>query len=114
MSGDPALGLVFLPVESATGDRYGGNRPGANVFASSTVALDPETGRLYVPSRTATSVLSLVNDPTASSVRSVHGGDRTHSIDGIPLVKPPYGRITAIALVSGQHLWQTVIGETPA
>ena len=40
LSGDPELGLVYLPVESATGDRYGGDRPGDNLFSDSIVAVD--------------------------------------------------------------------------
>jgi len=46
MSGDPVLGLVYLPVESATGDRFGGDRPGANLFSDCVVALDIKTGKL--------------------------------------------------------------------
>jgi glucose dehydrogenase len=44
MSADPELGLVYLPVESATGDQYGGDRPGPNLFSSSLVAVDVKTG----------------------------------------------------------------------
>ena len=44
MSGDPDLGLVYLPVESATGDRYGGDRPGDNLFSDSIVAVDIKSG----------------------------------------------------------------------
>jgi quinoprotein glucose dehydrogenase len=44
MSADPELGLVYLPVEMPTGDYYGGNRPGDNLFADSLVALDVRTG----------------------------------------------------------------------
>jgi len=97
---DGSLGTLHLP--SSTG---GSNWEGS--------AYDPETGIIYIPSRTDTSVLSLVNDPDASSVKYIQGGDRTPSIDGIPLVKPPYGRITAIDLVSGEHVWQVVNGDTP-
>lgn len=97
---DGTLGTLHLP--SSTG---GSNWEGA--------AYDPETGILYIPSRTATSVLSLVHEPDASSVQFIQGGGRTPSVDGIPLVKPPYGRITAIDLVSGQHVWQIVNGDTP-
>ena len=32
---------------------------------------------------------------------------------GLPLVKPPYGRITAINLNTGEHLWMRPIGEGP-
>jgi len=44
MSGDPELGHVYLPVEDPTGDYYGGDRPGSNLFSSSLVALDIKTG----------------------------------------------------------------------
>ena len=97
---DGSLGTLHLP--SSTG---GSNWEGA--------AYDPETGLLYVASRTATSVLSLVNEPEASSIKYIQGGARTPTIDGLPLVKPPYGRITAIDLVSGEHAWQIVNGDTP-
>ena len=45
MSADPELGLVYVPVEMPTGDYYGANRPGNNLFADSLVALDIKTGR---------------------------------------------------------------------
>ena len=35
------------------------------------------------------------------------------SIEGIPLMKPPYGTITAIDLSKGTLVWQIVHGETP-
>ena len=45
MSADPELGLVFVPTEMATGDYYGGHRPGDTLFADSIVALDVKTGQ---------------------------------------------------------------------
>ncbi len=45
ISVDEELGLAYLPVESATGDYYGGHRPGSNLFAESLVAVDLQTGR---------------------------------------------------------------------
>ena len=44
MTADEQAGLVYLPVESPTQDIYGGNRPGANLFAESLVAVDLKTG----------------------------------------------------------------------
>lgn len=44
MSADPELGYVYLPVEAATGDYYGGDRPGDNLFSQSIVCLDAATG----------------------------------------------------------------------
>jgi quinoprotein glucose dehydrogenase len=35
------------------------------------------------------------------------------SVQGLPLVKPPYGRISAIDLNHGEILWQIAHGETP-
>ena len=48
-----------------------------------------------------------------SSVKYIQGGSRTPSVDGIPLVKPPYGRITAIDMTSGDHKWAIPNGDTP-
>lgn len=36
------------------------------------------------------------------------------SVRGIPILKPPYGTLTAIDLDSGEHRWQVVIGDQPA
>ena len=35
------------------------------------------------------------------------------TVDGLPIVKPPYGRITAIDLTSGDIAWQVANGDTP-
>jgi len=43
---DEELGLVYLPVESPTGDFYGGHRPGNNLFGESLVCIDLKTGEL--------------------------------------------------------------------
>ena len=45
MSADLDLGLVYVPVEMATGDYYGGKRPGNTLFDESLVALDIRTGK---------------------------------------------------------------------
>jgi len=44
ITADPARGLVFLPVSTATDDHFGGDRLGANLYADSLVALDAATG----------------------------------------------------------------------
>ena len=44
MSADLELGYVYLPIETATNDTYGGDRPGDNLFAESLVCLDAATG----------------------------------------------------------------------
>ena len=45
-SADPALGYVYLSIESATNDVYGGHRPGNNLFSGSLVCLDIKTGKM--------------------------------------------------------------------
>ncbi len=42
---DEKRGIVFVPTGSAVADFYGGDRPGANLYANSLVALDARTGR---------------------------------------------------------------------
>jgi quinoprotein glucose dehydrogenase len=45
ISADEELGYVYLPFEEATGDYYGGTRPGNNLFAESIMCLDAKTGK---------------------------------------------------------------------
>ncbi len=45
MSADPELGYVYLPVETPTGDFYGGHRPGDDLFDESLVCVDARTGK---------------------------------------------------------------------
>ena len=44
ISVDEDLETVYLPVEEATGDYYGANRPGDNLFAETLLAVDLYTG----------------------------------------------------------------------
>jgi len=41
------------------------------------------------------------------------GGGGALSVQGLPLIKPPYGRITAIDLNKGDISWQVAHGDTP-
>jgi quinoprotein glucose dehydrogenase len=111
------VGPVFTPpitrgYEGKTGLLYipnGANWPGGS--------LDPETNIMYVYSHTLLRVLSLVNDPKRSDMNyiSVGGGEDGPglTVKGLPLVKPPWGRITAIDLNKGEIVWQIAHGETP-
>jgi quinoprotein glucose dehydrogenase len=122
---DGKLGSLILP--NHTG---GANWPGG--------ALDPETGILYVSSVTNADELALVPaDPKRSDMGYVMGAGRGRAprespvggmprFDvsegparsnigprGLPLVKPPWGRITAIDLNSGEHVWTIANGDAP-
>ncbi|MDR0788334.1 MAG: PQQ-binding-like beta-propeller repeat protein [Gemmatimonadota bacterium] len=44
MAADPELGIVYIPTNGATMDYYGGFRPGNNLFSTSLIALDVQTG----------------------------------------------------------------------
>ena len=44
MSADPELGIVYIPTNTVTIDFYGGFHPGDNLYSTSLIALDVETG----------------------------------------------------------------------
>lgn len=108
--------LATLMLPNVTG---GANWPGGS--------LDPETNILYIFSNTSISTLSLVPPEGGESdmdfVRGVApdpakpkgggGGFSALNVQGLPLVKPPYGRITALDLNRGELVWQIAHGDTP-
>ena len=78
-------------------------------------AFDPETGMLYVkssnngglarviaPARTAENDTDYAMDPKSSA-----------SMHGLPLLKPPYGYLTAVNLNTGELAWHEVFGDSP-
>lgn len=85
---------------------------GANWAGAS---FDPETGILYVPSVTSPIVVQLVKpNPERGNLLYMRGGTMMPpSLDGLPLVKPPYGRVTAIDLNKGDLKWTAPIGDGP-
>lgn len=129
------MGPAFNPPslrDAPDGTRGAFHAPGANGGANipGGSSVDPETGILYVASQRGHSVISLVpgsqSQPqrsnlcptpapcvsTASYVATGPGGIR--GPQGLPLLKPPYGAITAIDLKTGEHLWRIPNGDTPA
>jgi quinoprotein glucose dehydrogenase len=80
-------------------------------------SIDPETGVVYVGSSHGVLGISLVPSGTRSDVGyisgRVPGAQGTLTVQGLPLVKPPYSKISAIDLKTGTILWQTPHGETP-
>ena len=78
-------------------------------------AVDPETATLYVPSISLPSVLQLVKpDPQKSNLLFRRGGTTLlPTLDGLPLVKPPYSRVTAIDLNGGDIRWTSALGNGP-
>ena len=104
---DGVAGTLMLPSQAG-----GTNWPGGSI--------DPETGIAYLYTFTTVVSLGLINDPERSDMNFIRGRSReipaaevALNVDGIPLVKPPWGRITAIDLKVGEILWQIPHGETP-
>ena len=118
--------LATLAIATAGG---GTNWPGGSI--------DPETQTLYVSSSKVLSLLGLVppRDPTKNDLPFVQGnaetGARTSggsganagggeggapaapTVRGLPLMKPPYGQLSAIDMKTGEIIWQVAHGETP-
>jgi len=51
--------------------------------------------------------------PAATPAPAAEAAAGTLTIQGLPLVKPPYGQISAIDLNKGEFVWQIAHGETP-
>ena len=106
-----------LPVEGGTqgtlmvpGTLGGVNWPGG--------ALDPETGYLYVQSATTANIIGLAPVPEVSEMDYIQSRGRLRlrgggGPQGLPLFKPPWGRITAIDLNAGEIAWQVPNGDAP-
>ncbi len=79
-------------------------------------ASDPETGFVYVGSVTRPFVAGVVKtdppDPNRAAYTAGRGGP-VPNIQGLPLLKPPYGRITAYDMNKGEIAWQVPNGDTP-
>jgi glucose dehydrogenase len=91
---------------------------------------DPSTGIIYVTSRMGCSANQLLPGEEADLRYMTDNGTTTTGVTvaqyangpgagsprhptGLPLWKPPYSRITAIDLNTGEHLWMIPVGETP-
>jgi quinoprotein glucose dehydrogenase len=78
-------------------------------------AFDPDTGILYVESITGPFVADLVKgDPARTNLNYVPGlRAYPPGPQNLPLLKPPYGRVTAIDLNKGDIVWMTPNGDGP-
>jgi quinoprotein glucose dehydrogenase len=125
----PVLSKFDGPIATLVLPNFNGgvNWPGASV--------DPETKRMYLYSFTQAWALGVVQsdgkrsdmnyvsglarDPNAPAAGAAAGGGGGEggppglTVQGLPIIKPPYGRITAIDLNKGEIAWQVAHGETP-
>ena len=106
-------GPLFTPSSLNTTVFLPGLLGGANWGGA---GFDPETGVLYVPSRTDPWASRVVRgDPTRTNflyIRQGGGGD-VLTLDGLPIFRPPYSRLTAIDMNKGEHLWMAPLGNGP-
>ena len=79
-----------------------------------TGAFDPETGVYYAVSHTMPDAWSLApTDGPDEMDYAIGSGWTRATIDGLTLVKPPWGRITAIDMNRGEHVWMAANGDGP-
>jgi quinoprotein glucose dehydrogenase len=113
------MGPLFTPpslVDASKGMKGTLTFPGSGGANWEGGAFDPETGYLYVASatRTDTAVYGVMkSQPGETDLPMVGTGSIAPSVQGLPIVKPPWNRITAIDLNKGDHVWQVVNGDTP-
>tara|TARA_A100001234_G_scaffold37538_1_gene29775 strand:+ start:3242 stop:5440 length:2199 start_codon:yes stop_codon:yes gene_type:complete len=76
-------------------------------------AYDPNSSLLFIPSQTRVGLMQLVHEPESSDIKYISGNNPEPKIFNLPIAKPPWGRITAIDLVTGKHQWSIANGDTP-
>jgi quinoprotein glucose dehydrogenase len=108
-------GPLFTPPTERGTINLPGWAGGANWWGA---AFDPDTGLFYIPSVTSPITVKLnAPDPARSNLRYVRSGPPLGGgiggPQGLPLFKPPYGRITAIDLNTGEHAWMIPHGDGP-
>lgn len=114
------IGPMFTP-PSVRGDgpndkrgtiQLPGSQGGADVQGG---AFDPETGYLYIPSITSPFVADVLEgNPDRTNLAFVKGSRQwIGGPRGLPLFKPPYGRITAIDMNRGEIVWMAANGDGP-
>jgi glucose dehydrogenase len=113
------IGPIFTP-PSLVSDEPGGKQGTLMVPGSwgsgnwNTGAFDPETGFYYAFSHEIPRVYRVAKATDADAEMDFWSPNRDAPyIDGLPLIKPPYGRIVAIDLNRGEHVWTAVNGDGP-
>ena len=125
------LGPLFTPTSRPVEGGWQGTLmrpPDAGAATWAGAAVDPETGMLYVPSRNHAVVITLYEpDPAlGATVAYTHGAPEADRLvgrglgpsragalmpQGLPLLKPPYSRMTAIDMNTGDHAWMVPLGD---
>ena len=70
------------------------------------------TSRIIAPAEERDAMLDLPTGETFADYAALRGAF-VRGPQGLPLFKPPFSRITAIDMNTGEHLWYIPVGETP-
>ena len=129
MVSDYAIGPLFNPPLHRDNDQglkgalwCPGDIGGVNIDGPPVA--DPASGILYVTSRKHCSTRIMapgaerdarIDKPTGTTIAdyAVLTGFGVRGPDDLNMFKPPYSRITAIDMNTGEHLWYIPVGETP-
>jgi glucose dehydrogenase len=74
-------------------------------------ACDGETGIMCIPPITNPLAVTMMKSGSQSPAPYVASPGPMETLQGVPLWKPPYGRITAIDLNTGEHRWMVPMGD---
>ena len=108
-------GPLFTPPseikpDGTKGTWYNPGGTGGSLWQSG--GFDPETKYFYIPSKTGPAIVTVRKDPR-SDLSFSRGPGADLSVSGLPILKPPYSRITALDLNTGEYAWMVPLGTTP-
>ena len=114
------LGPIFTPPSMPGPGGTQGTLARPGIWGSGnwhTGAFDPETGYYYAVSHQLPDVYAIA-PATSDDATMLYAGrsdleSAVPNIDGLPIFKPPYGRITAIDMNTGEHAWMAANGDGP-
>ena len=110
MALDEQRGLLYLPTSTPTSDYYGGNRPGANLFAESLVCLEAATGKVKWHFQTVHHGLWDWDIPTQPNLVTIMVDGKR--IDAVAQVTKP-GDTFVFDRVTGTPVWPIVERPVP-
>jgi len=110
MALDEQRGLLYLPTSTPTSDYYGGNRPGANLFAESLVCLEAATGKMKWHFQTVHHGLWDWDIPTQPTLMTITVDGKR--IDAVAQVTKR-GDTFVFDRVTGAPVWPIIEREVP-